>query len=391
MSYSPGSLYAFSLVSSLCVLFGVNFLFRKGNLVVAKVLAIQFLLLGYLVVAAFFLLPENIIQTPYFFRTLAPLFYALPPLNFLFMWYLFHPMAKFKRIHLLFFIPLIIQLIENTPFYLSSKQTKIEEIKWMLAQGDYFAFSERFMWFDPIYHVYAKFAMYLIFYLAMVYYYIRFRRAKENQILFQKGIFHFWIIGVLLFRISTLYYIWHTFIFTDNGKTSFLPVDYLLIAEFVFHLFYLAVNPKLLDVKILAEQLKGAEPQPKTEQELIRSEKEDERLLALADKIEAYFKTTEVFLNSQLSAELLGSLTGHPHRMIGQAIKLKHNISFRDFLNNYRIAYIEEQMAKPDFLAKSSIEAIAEASGFGSRQSFYTAFRKAKGCTPKEYFNSKIG
>ncbi len=391
MLYSPGSLYAFSLVSSLCVLFGLNFLFRKGNLVVAKVLAVQFLLLAYLVVAAYFLMPENIIQTPYFFRTLAPIFYALPPLNFLFMWHLFNPRVNFNPKHLLFFIPLLIQLIENTPFYLSSKATKIAEIKWMLAQGDYFAFSSRFMWFDPIYHVYAKFAMYLIFYLAMVYYYIRFRRAKENQILFQKGIFHYWIIGVFLFRICTIYYIWHTFIYTDNGKDSFLPVDYLLIAEFVFHLFYLAFNPKLLDVQILAEQLKGPEPEPKTEQELFRAEKEDERLLTLADKVEEYFKTTEVFLNSQLSAELLGSLTGHPHRMIGQAIKLKHDISFRDFLNNYRIAYMEEQLAKPDFLAKSSIEAIAEASGFGSRQSFYTAFRKAKGCTPKEYFSSRIG
>jgi AraC-like DNA-binding protein len=386
-----GPLYAFSLVSSLCVLFGLNFLFRKGNLVVAKVLAIQFLLLAYLVVAAYFLMPENIIQTPYFFRTLAPLFYALPPLNFLFMWHLFNPRVKFNPKHLLFFIPLLIQLIENTPFYLSSKATKIAEIQWMHKQGDFFAFSERFMWFDPIYHVYAKFAMYLIFYLAMVYYYARFRCAKQNQILFQKGIFHYWIIGVFLFRICTIYYIWHTFIYTDNGKDSFLPVDYLLIAEFVFHLFYLAVNPKLLDVQILAEQLKGPEPEPKTEQELVRAEKEDERLLALAGKVEEYFKTTEVFLNSQLSAELLGSLTGHPHRMIGQAIKLKHNISFRDFLNNYRIAYMEEQLANPDFLAKSSIEAIAEASGFGSRQSFYTAFRKAKGCTPKEYFSSKIG
>ena len=386
-----GPLYAFSLVSSLCVLFGLNFLFRKGKLVVAKVLAIQFLLLAYLVVAAYFLMPENILQTPYFFRTLAPIFYALPPLNFLFMWYLFNPRVNFNPKHLLFFIPLLIQLIENAPFYFSSKATKIAEIQWMHKQGDFFAFSERFMWFDPIYHVYAKFAMYLIFYLAMVHYYIRFRRAKENQILFQKGIFHYWIIGVFLFRICTIYYIWHTFIYTDNGKDSFLPVDYLLIAEFVFHLFYLAVNPKLLDVQILAEQLKGREPEPKTEQELVRAEKEDERLLALADKVEEYFKTTEVFLNSQLSAELLGSLTGHPHRMIGQAIKLKHNISFRDFLNNYRIAYMEEQLANPDFLAKSSIEAIAEASGFGSRQSFYTAFRKAKGCTPKEYFSSKIG
>ncbi len=80
-----GSVYLFSIVSSLCVLFGLNFLFRKGNIVVAKILAIEFLLLGYMVVAAYFLMPVNIIETPYFFRTLAPLFYTVPPLNFMFM------------------------------------------------------------------------------------------------------------------------------------------------------------------------------------------------------------------------------------------------------------------------------------------------------------------
>ncbi|MEY4647031.1 MAG: hypothetical protein RIQ98_867, partial [Bacteroidota bacterium] len=162
-----------------------------------------------------------------------------------------------------------------------------------------------------------------------------------------------------------------------------------LIAEFVFHLFYLALNPKLLDVEILAKHLRGEENQMFKPNEIERNDREEERLLALADKIEEYFKSTEVFLNSQLTAELLGSLTSTPHRLIGQAIKHKHGISFRDFLNNYRIAYIEEQLRNPDFLAKSSIEAIAEASGFGSRQSFYTAFRKAKGCTPKEYFSAQ--
>jgi AraC-like DNA-binding protein len=383
---NAGSLYLFSIVSSLCVLFGLNFLFRKGNLVVAKILAIEFLLLGYMVVAAYFLMPVNIIETPYFFRTLAPLFYTLPPLNFMFLWYLFHPKAKFKRIHLLFFIPFVIQLIENTPFYLSDKSTKIVEVKWMLAQGDFFAFSERFMWFDPIYHIYAKFLMYLVFYVGMVYYYLQFRKEKKNQILFEKGLFHYWVIGILVFRFSTLFYIWHTFIYTDNGKTSFINTDYLLVAEFVFHLLYLAINPKLLDVKILAENLRGPE-----KLEVVLTDEEGERLQQLAAKVEDYFKTTEVFLNSQLTAELLGSLTGHPHRMIGQAIKHMHGISFRDYLNNYRISYIEEKLSDPTYLAKSSIETIAEASGFGSRQSFYTAFKKAKGCTPKEYFSSRIG
>ncbi len=383
---NAGSLYLFSIVSSLCVLFGLNFLFRKGNLVVAKILAIEFLLLGYMVVAAYFLMPVNIIETPYFFRTLAPLFYTLPPLNFLFLWYLFHPKVKFKRLHLLFFLPFILQLIENLPFYFSDKETKIQEVKWMLAQGDFFAFSERFMWFDPIYHVYAKFLMYLVFYVGMVYYYLQFRKEKKNQILFEKGLFHYWVIGILVFRFSTLFYIWHTFIYTDNGKTSFINTDYLLVAEFVFHLLYLAINPKLLDVKILAENLRGPE-----KLEVVLTDEEGERLQHLAAKVEEYFKTTEVFLNSQLTAELLGSLTGHPHRLIGQAMKHTHGISFRDYLNNYRISYIEEKLSDPTYLSKSSIETIAEASGFGSRQSFYTAFKKAKGCTPKEYFSSKIG
>ncbi|MEY2635592.1 MAG: hypothetical protein RLZZ197_68 [Bacteroidota bacterium] len=383
---NAGSVYLFSIVSSLCVLFGLNFLFRKGNIVVAKILAIEFLLLGYMVVAAYFLMPVNIIETPYFFRTLAPLFYTVPPLNFMFLWYLFHPRATFKKSHLLFFFPFLLQLVENIPFYISDKATKIQEVRWMLSQGDYFAFSERFMWFDPICHVYAKFVMYVLFYVAMVYFYVQFRREKQNQILFQKGIFHYWVIGILVFRLCTVIYIWYTFIYTDNGKTSFITTDYLLVAEFVFHLLYLAINPKLLDVQILAENLRGPE---KTE--VILTDEEGERLQHLAAKIEAYFRTTEVFLNSQLTAELLGSLTGHPHRMIGQAIKHTHGISFRDYLNNYRISYIEEKLSDPTYLAKSSIETIAEASGFGSRQSFYTAFKKAKGCTPKEYFSSRIG
>jgi AraC-like DNA-binding protein len=381
-----GSVYLFSIVSSLCVLFGLNFLFRKGNLVVAKILAVEFLLLGYMVVAAYFLMPVNIIETPYFFRTLAPLFYTVPPLNFMFLWYLFHPRATFKKSHLLFFFPFLLQLVENIPFYISDKATKIQEVKWMLAQGDYFAFSERFMWFDPICHVYAKFVMYVLFYVAMVYFYVQFRSEKQNQILFQKGIFHYWVIGILVFRLCTVIYIWYTFIYTDNGKASFITTDYLLVAEFVFHLLYLAINPKLLDVKILAENLRGPE-----KAEVVLTDEEGERLQQLADKVEAYFTTTEVFLNSQLTAELLGSLTGHPHRLIGHAIKHAHGISFRDYLNNYRISYIEEKLSDPSYLAKSSIETIAEASGFGSRQSFYTAFKKAKGCTPKEYFSSRMG
>ena len=112
-------------------------------------------------------------------------------------------------------------------------------------------------------------------------------------------------------------------------------------------------------------------------------------MYALAEKIENYFQTKEVYLNSKLTAELLGALTGIPHRQISQAIKYKFGLSFRDYLNQYRMSYVDKLLSDPAFLAKSSVEMIAEAAGFGSRQSFYTVFKKAKGCTPKEYVSQK--
>lgn len=380
-----GTIYTFAIISSLCLLFGINFLFRSGNLVVAKILAIQFLLMAYVCLAAYFLMPENIVETPYFFRTLAPIYYILPPLNFLFLWYLLHPRAKFYWKHLLFFIPFLLQTIENLPFYLSSREVKLQEVNWMLAQGDFFAYSPEFMWFDPIVHINAKVVMYAIFYVAMLYYYLQFRKSKKNQILFQNKGFHFWIIGILIFRFCTLFYIWYNFSFLDDDKVSFVTTDYLLVAEFVFHLVYLALNPKFLDVTILAEKLRGAD-----KKEAVMTNEEENRMNVLAAKIENYFQTTEVFLNSELTAELLGALTGIPHRQISQAIKYKFGLSFRDYLNKYRMDYVDKLLNDPAFLTNSSIEVIAEAAGFGSRQSFYTVFKKAKGCTPKEYFNTKL-
>jgi AraC-like DNA-binding protein len=256
----------------------------------------------------------------------------------------------------------------------------------MLAQGDFFAYSPEFRWFDPIIHIYAKVVLYAVFYIAMVYYYLRFRREAQNQILFKHLGFHFWIIGILVFRFCTLFYIWYNFIFIDYGKVSFITTDYLLIAEFVFHLVYLALNPKFLDVKILTENLRGPE-----KQESVMTNEEENRMNVLAEKIEHYFQTTEVYLNSKLTAELLGALTGIPHRQISQAIKYKFGLSFRDYLNQYRMDYVDKLLNDPAFLTNSSIEVIAEAAGFGSRQSFYTVFKKAKGCTPKEYVSQKLG
>ena len=123
----------------------------------------------------------------------------------------------------------------------------------------------------------------------------------------------------------------------------------------------------------------------------IRGVKGEDQLHELALKIESYFKETQVYLNSQLTVELLGKFTGQPHRLISQAIKYKYGVSFRDYLNRFRITHFVETLFIPEKLSKSSIDSLIKDSGFGSRQSFYTAFKKEKGCTPKEFISLKEG
>jgi len=376
---NPGTFYIFSLLISLCVLFGINFLFRKGTLVAVKILAIQFLIGGLLIVASFYILPENILQYPYFFRTIAPFHYALPPLNFLFFWYFFHPNEKFKKTFLLLFFPFLFQFCEYLPFYLTSKEVKLEEISWMIAQGNFFAFSPRYMWIEPMVHNAAKFIYALIFCVLMLGYYLKFRREKQYQKLFESRLTHLWILGILTFRVGLILYT--IFLFFNNQLGKFDVVNYVFIAEF-FNIIYLVIHPNLLDVSTLSEKLRGKE---KIEPKL--SDLEQQKLSALAEKVETYFKSNQVYLNSQLTVELLGTFTGIPHRTLSLAIKRIHGISFRDYLNNYRIAYIEENFNDPKRASQSTVEKLAREAGFGSRQGFYTALKKAKGCTPKEYFS----
>lgn len=381
------SVYFFTLFSSLSFLFGLNYLVRPSRLVLTKILAITFIVLGYLFIASYAILKPNILDYPNFFRTISPFFYALPPLNFLFFWYIFHPNEKFYKRFLILFFPLICQLIENLKFYLSSREVKIQEIKWMLSKGDYFAYSPEFMWFDPIWHVYSKFILYLCTFFVMSFFYVRFRRESRYKVILETPIFNRWILGILFFRLFTVGYIFYLFMLTNDGKVSFINADYLLIAEFVFHIVFLVVHPRFLDVQFLSNQLHLQKSRPINLRE-DKSKKEEDELREVALKIVQCFDSKQVFLNSQLSSELLGSLTGYPHRLIGKAIKLQFNMSFRDYLNSYRIQYIEHKLKDPLYLKKYSIESIAEASGFGSRQSFYSAFKKVKGCTPKEYFNN---
>ena len=383
------SIYIFTITSSLCILFGANYLFRKEGTIINRILAISFLCIGYIIIASYFIRPENIIQYPHFYRTVAPVFYLLPVFSYLFVWYVLHPNTSFRKYHLFLTAPFFFQILENLKFYLSSEAVKVEEIKRMLEAKDYFFYSPDFLWFHPMIHTYLKIGLYGLFLGIMMWDYITFKTVNGGGAICLHRSFDFWIRGLFAFRLFTFIYMVQNFVLEDGAIVQLGNPDYFLIAEFLFQVAYISLNPKFLDTAILRGYLLGEINEKYfSENDLIKEKEEIDYLMNIASKIDNYFIETEVFLNSQLSVELLGSLTGIPHRKISLAIKLKFNLSFREYLNNYRIEYLENHLINQEILSKLSFEVIAESAGFGTRQSFYSAFKKYRGSTPKEYFKA---
>ena len=64
-------------------------------------------------------------------------------------------------------------------------------------------------------------------------------------------------------------------------------------------------------------------------------------------------------------------------------------MSFREFVNTYRIAEVKEKLCEKsaDF---SKVEALAYDVGFNSPSAFYAAFKKETSLSPQEYRKLKL-
>lgn len=101
-------------------------------------------------------------------------------------------------------------------------------------------------------------------------------------------------------------------------------------------------------------------------------------------KIDNLIKNKELYLDPKLS---LGDISSNLDISIGYASQLinKHtNTNFNDFINSYRVERAKMMLDDITF-DNYTIVAIGLESGFNSKSSFYTAFKKFTGETPSAY------
>ena len=110
----------------------------------------------------------------------------------------------------------------------------------------------------------------------------------------------------------------------------------------------------------------------------------DEIELRLKEKI---FQE-QVYLNPGLSLNSLAKELGTNEKYLSQFINKTYNKNFSLFLNEYRIEFAKKTLVDIEY-SNYTLEAIGALSGFNSKSSFNSTFKKITGETPSEYKNNK--
>lgn len=105
------------------------------------------------------------------------------------------------------------------------------------------------------------------------------------------------------------------------------------------------------------------------------------------EQIEQYFQLHKSFLNPDYTITQLENEIKIPARQISKAIKLIRNQNFNQFLNEYRITYLLQQVPLEKAI-QTNFQDLAFQIGFNSVNNFYAHFKNHVGCTPKVYYKN---
>jgi AraC-like DNA-binding protein len=103
----------------------------------------------------------------------------------------------------------------------------------------------------------------------------------------------------------------------------------------------------------------------------------------IKNQILEYFNKEKPYLNPDLSMSMLSEKLKIPKHQLTEVLNVDIGKNFFQFVNEYRVEEVKKQLSDKKNLY--SIEAIGYESGFSSKSSFFTVFKKITGKTPLAY------
>ena len=280
-----------------------------------------------------------------------------------------------KKWNWLHFLPLLLHLLYQSPFFLESATFKTEVLKALRNTHKPPEFSAAFYIIETL--KFLQLVIYLI--LTQVYLKKNLTSLKGGLLIEHKNwVKKLWI-GLSLFAIFDLSYVLGIFLFQYD---YILPIARMILFSGAIIIYYIGYAT-LRQPEIIAGDVKTFLQEKSTiryEKSALSEEKSTLYLTALEEKM----AVEKLWLNSELKlSDLADSLDISKHHL-SQILNESLQKNFYDFVNEYRVKSAQEMLANPNF-NQYTILSIAYQAGFKNKASFNSAFKKHSGMTPSEY------
>jgi AraC-like DNA-binding protein len=167
-----------------------------------------------------------------------------------------------------------------------------------------------------------------------------------------------------------------------KSEQIMLIPGYILSFSFLGLSSYLLVHPQVLfGLPYVKSESKSVHDLHIIKNDTIPAPKEyDEEIFQL----KKYFEEKQPYLNNDLNINEVAVALDIPAREVSFVINQHFNQRFTDFVNMYRIKYVNQKI-KAGYLNKYTVESLSKEAGFSSKSTFNVAFKKVNQCTPSEY------
>lgn len=298
------------------------------------------------------------------------------PLLYLYTLYSLRSDRHIRKIDYLHFAPFILAYLYMTPFFFF--YTAKEKI--MVDNGELTDYSV-FMSLLLVGFIISGITYPILSYMLT----IKHKQKIDNHFSFEEGINLNWLrtsiwgIGIIFLSVLVITVLRELagVVFPFNADFIF----YTLIILFIFYVGYFGIRHQ--DMFTHNENNTGnGYIQPPAQMKYQRSGLKPDALNQHHQKLLEFMETKKPYLEPKLTLSGLAKQLEISSNQLSQVINQKEQANFHDFVNRYRI---EEFISRASQNKNFSLLAHALDSGFNSKSSFNSVFKKLKGMPPSEF------
>ena len=276
------------------------------------------------------------------------------------------------------FIPFILLTIYLVPFFFYSGESKLSLI------DETGALQYGSAWITHFKVVYSL--SYLPFIIFDLYAYRK--KIRANYSTLEKRNLD-WLQGFVL--AGTLLGITAGVLYTVSSFSDMLSeyTDFTLLAStiFVYSIGYMGLKQAEFFTPIRREEMQVPKEEKPRQESYTRSGLNEEQGKELHQQLCTLMENEKPYLRNDLSlAELAGLINISTHNLT-EVINTFADTSFYDFVNSYRVENVKKAIKDPEF-QNYTLLGIGLESGFNSKSSFNSVFKKHTGLTPSQYKKS---